>query len=505
MLFVQADRQVQFHTSLGEDVLYLDKLFGREEVSRLYRFDVGLYSEDREIVFDDIVGRPVGVSVARPGAGPRFLHGFVNSFEHVLDLEDFAYYRATVVPWLWFLTRTSNCRIFQGMTAPDIVRDVIRAHGFTDFEFHLTEEYPALEYCTQYRETDFNFVSRLLEEFGLHYVFRHEAERHVLLIADSLSAHSTVNGLEEIRFDPDTRHNRTDNTIWEWTVGRRVQPFRYEIRDFDCSAPNAPVVSTGAGEPRMHEHSGYEIYDYAGLRMKPDHSNLIATRRIEELESKYERTHGRMGTAGLGIGSLFDLTEAPRGDQNREYFVTGGEHEIRTNRFRSGGEDGSEEETYEYRFSCQAADHPFRPARITPRPVIQGPQTAIVTGPDGEEIHVDDRARVKVRFHWDRSDTPNQDASIWIRVAQMWAGNIWGALFMPRIGHEVVVEFLEGDPDRPLITGSVYNESQQPPFLRSLEKKPQNKTVSTILTSTSKGGEGYNGIAFQDKEGEEGL
>lgn len=505
MLFMQAERQVQLSTPLGEDVLYLDKFLGREEISRLFRFDAGMFSEDREIVFDDIVGHPISISVSRPGAGPRFFHGYVSQFEHVLDLENVAYYRAVVVPWLWFLTRTSNCRIFQGMTVPDIVREVVRHHGFSDVEMRLSETYPELEYCTQYRETDFNFVSRLLEEFGIHYSFRHESDRHVLCLADSMNAYEPVTGLEEIPFRPATDHNRTDNSIWEWTVGRRVQPFRYEIRDFDYSAPRTTLVSTETAMPKSHGHSGYEIYDYAGLRSTPDHGNHVAGLRIEELESQHERAHGMTGSAGLGVGSIFNLIDAPRGDQNREYLVTGGEHEIRTNRFRSGDEDSELEETYSYRFSCLPADAPFRPARVTPRPVVQGPQTAIVTGPDDEEIYVDDKARVKVRFHWDRANTPNEDSSIWIRVAQPWAGNRWGAMFLPRVGHEVVIEFLEGDPDRPLITGSVSNGANLPVWLNKLNEAPISKTVSGFCSQSTKDSEGANMVVFVDQAGEEQL
>jgi type VI secretion system secreted protein VgrG len=261
MPFTHEERQVQLFTSLGDDVLYLDRFHGREELSRLFRFDLGLWSEDLEIDFDEIVGRPLTVAVDRVGAGPRFFNGFVSHFEHVMDLGDVAYYKAEVVPWLWFLTRTADCRIFQEMSAPDIVLEIIKEHGFTDFEVNFSETYEPLEYCTQYRETDFNFVSRLMEEFGIHYHFRHEADRHVMKIGDSLNSYEHVGGLEKIPFDPATEDNRPENSIWRWTWGRRVQPFKVEIRDFDYDAPKEPVVSTEAGDARNHEHGSYEIQE----------------------------------------------------------------------------------------------------------------------------------------------------------------------------------------------------------------------------------------------------
>ena len=497
MASVQEARYVAVLSPLGEDVLLFRRMTGSEALGQLFRFDLDLLSDDHEIALDSLLGQNMAVRLTLPQGGERFFNGYVSHCSYEGAYGYHARYSVVLSPWLWFLTRTADCRIYQSKTTPEIVKSVFREHGLTDFEEALTGDYAPWEYCVQYRETDFNFVSRLLEDEGIYYFFKHDEDNHILVLADSYSAHDRIPDYEEIPYYPPGEAGRRERDhLTDWRVEGHVQPGIYSLNAFDFEKPRARLEVRSA-VTRDHPFAQSEYYDYPGRYTDTGVGESRARTRIEERHVEYERVTARGNAEGVYAGGLFELTDYPREDQNREYLVLWIEYELRSQAYESESGTGGEE-LYGCLLGAMASDRPFRPARVTERPVVQGPQTATVVGKEGEEIWVDKYGRVKLQFHWDRYGKADENSSCWVRVAQAWAGKQWGSMFLPRLGQEVIVEFLEGDPDRPIVTGRVYNEVQRPPY-----ELPNEKTKSTLKSNSSKGGQGFNELRFEDKAGEE--
>jgi type VI secretion system secreted protein VgrG len=499
MAELQAERAVEIFTPLGDDVLLFHRMTATEALGHLFQYDLDLLSKDPNIKFEDLLGQSVTVSLELPQDKTRYFNGFVSRFSLSGSLGDLSAYTATVRPWLWFLTRTADCRIFQEMTVPDIIKQVFRDQGFTDFEEALSGSYRKWTYCVQYRETDFNFVSRLMEQEGIYYYFKHEKNKHQLVLADSVSSHEAFPGYEKLPFFPPDEHlRREEHHIYEWTVSQEVQPGIYALDDYDFERPKASL-QVKATIQRGHARARMEIFDYPGEYTQTGDGETYVRARIEELQAEYEQVQGQSNARGLSVGSLFQLIDYPRQDQNREYLVVSATHELESDAYTSGSA-AEGEDVYACSFTALDSKQPYRQPRTTPKPMVQGPQTAIVVGPSGEEIYTDKYGRVKIQFHWDRYGKNDENSSCWVRVAHVWAGTKWGGIQLPRIGQEVIVEFLEGDPDRPLITGRVYNNDNMPPY-----DLPANATQSGIKSRSSKGGsaDNFNEIRFEDKKGAE--
>ena len=495
----QANRRFAVTTPLGEDVLLFHSMSASEQLGRLFQFDLDLLSEDPEIKLKDILGQSVTVLSQRPDGENRYFNGIVSQFSQAGAHGNLFVYRATLRPWFWFLTRTADCRIFQNKKVPDIIKEVFRDQGFSDFEDALSGSYREWENCVQYRETDFNFISRLMEQEGFYYYFKHEDGKHILVLSDSISAHESVPDYEEVPYyPPEESEQRERDHIYDWSLNQIIQPGVYALNDFDFKKPKANL-QVKSSIPREHEQAEFEIYDYPGEYLESSEGETYVRTRIEELQAQYEEVQGQGNVAGLMAGCLFKLTNYPREDQNREYLITAASYNLGPQEYESAFGGGSDSI-----FSCgiTAIDkqQAYRAPRITPKPIVQGPQTAIVVGKSGEEIWTDQYGRVKVQFHWDRYGEVNENSSCWIRVSHPWAGKNWGAVAIPRIGQEVVVSFLEGDPDHPIITGRVYNEDNKPPY-----DLPDNATMFAIKSNASKGGGGFNEFRFQDKKGEEQI
>jgi type VI secretion system secreted protein VgrG len=510
--YTQTTRVTAVDSPLGPDKLLLRSMVADERLSSPFELQLDLLSEDDSIKAEDLLGQPMTVQLdLREGTGPegdgkRYFNGFVNRFQHVGFPGRLTSYRATLVPWLWFLTRTSDCRIFQNKTVPDIVKQVFREADFTDFDERLSATYRSWEYCVQYRETDFNFVSRLLEQEGIYYFFTHGNGQHTLVLADSYSAHETVKGYEEIPFYTQemTHRQETDwrnlECILRWHTATSVETGSYVHNDFDFEKPRADLRAV-SNVSRAHARADFEIYDYPGEYRETRDGDAYARVRMEELQADYATIDGDGLAAGLGTGYLFTLVDHPNAEQNRQHLVIAARHQVQSDELNASP-TLTTGPVYRCDFTAMDARTPFRAARLTPRPVVQGPQTAIVVGKQGEEIWTDKYARVKVQFHWDRYGTSDENSSRWVRVASPWAGKSWGAVFIPRIGQEVVVQFLEGDPDQPIIIGSVYNADQMPPY-----DLPANQTQSGVKSRSSKGGGvgNFNELRFEDKKGSEDV
>jgi type VI secretion system secreted protein VgrG len=499
--YEQQDRLLEITTTLGQDALLLHSLTGSESISRLFRFSVDLLSESSDISFDRIVGQRVSISIAQAGGDKRYLNGFVSRFSQTGSGARFIHYRAEVVPWLWFLTRTAACRIFQNMTVPDIVSKVFKDFGFNDFKNSLQGTYDQWDYCVQYRETAFNFISRLMEQEGIFYFFEHEKDKHTLVLADRPSAHKPCPGQPKGRLDYTAGTLLKEDVIHDWHLEQELRTGKYSLKDYNFETPSTNLEVKEPSIISVDGNSKYEIYDYPGEYEKKGQGETLAKTRMQEEEMTHLLATGSSDCRGFTAGYRFDLEGHSRKDMNKSYVLTEVHHSASVG--ESYADNASNDEGhYSNTFNCIPHSVPFRPARITPKPFVQGPQTAVVVGKSGEEIWVDKYGRVKVQFHWDREGKKDENSSCWVRVSQPWAGKNWGAVWIPRIGQEVIVDFLEGDPDQPIITGRVYNAEQMPPYAL-----PDNQTRSTFMSRSSKGGgsANYNEIRFEDKKGSEQI
>ena len=493
-------RLMEISTPLGSDVLLFHGMHAREELSRLSEFQINLLSEKDGINVDDILGKAVGVALELPKGGTRYFNGYVTRFSAGGTVGRYHRYRAEVRPWLWFLSRTSDCRIFQEMTVPDIIKKVFADHKMADFSMELTGSYKTRTYCVQYRETDLNFVSRLMEEEGIYYYFRHTKGHDTLVVTDSSSKHEPFSGCEKLPFIAPEKAARPDvDHIVNWDFSREVQPGAYAQDDYDFERPSVEI-KTRKVLTRSYTPSDYEMFDYPGRYLQSSDGQQLASVRIDEYGSQFETANALTNARGLSVGCSVNMYGYPRGDQNREYLVLSAEYELEYGEYESVPQpEGAD---YQCNFVAMSTKQQFRPRRLTPKPFVQGPQTAMVVGPGGDEIYTDKYGRVKVQFHWDRYGKQDQNSSCWIRVSSPWAGKAWGGISIPRIGQEVVVDFLEGDPDQPIITGRVYNAEQMPPYAL-----PGNMTQSGMKTRSSKGGgpDNFNEIRFEDLKGSEQL
>lgn len=498
MSFQQLTRMTQITSPLGPDVLLLKDMGGGDELGRLFSYELQLTSKDGSLDLNQLLGKPMSLSVQLSGGGQRYFHGIVARCSQNVDRGQFASYQVTLRPWLWLLSRTSDCRIFQHQSVPQIIKQVFRDLGFSDFEDALSRPYREWEYCVQYRETSLDFVSRLMEQEGIYYFFRHEQDRHVLVLADAYGAHQPAPGYASVPyFAPDGQHRERDH-FNDWRMAQEVQPGSLELNDYDFERPSARMEVRSA-MPRPHSASDYPLYDYPGAYVQNQDGEHYARTRLEALQSLHERIELSGNARGPGAGNLFSLTGFGRQDQNREYLVVAARYYIAQESLESGNGGGVQ---FEVGLTCIDAQQSFKPLATTTKPLVQGPQTARVVGPAGEEIWTDQYGRVKVHFYWDRHDQSNENSSCWIRVSQSWAGKNWGSMQIPRIGQEVIVSFLEGDPDRPIITGRVYNAEQTVPY-----DLPANATQSGMKSRSSKGGTpaNFNEIRMEDKKGQEQL
>lgn len=486
-------REARIRLEAGAD-LSLRRLHGREEVSRLFRYDLVLLGPSHDLDLEGLLGTGATVEVDCQD-GPRHLHGIVADISYRGEMEDQARYDAVLVPWLWFLGRRVDCRIFQRMTAIDIVKRVVGRHG-GELRDKLSGHYTERDYCVQYRESDLDFVCRLLEEEGVFFFFEHAQGRHALVLVDEVSSCPTRKGSATVPFyPPDNPARRERDHLDRWEIAARARTARSSFRHFDFKQPARPLESAdrAAGAHARDEH---EFYDYPGCFVTADAGDARARVRLEELRADRRRVFASGNAAGLACGHRFTLRNFPRAEQNADHLVLALDAAVEIEPQRAAGAGAAEP----YRCSVEAmnARLPFRPARLTRRPFVRGPQTAIVTGPAGEEIYTDEHGRVKVQFHWDREGKSDADSSCWLRVSQAWAGAAFGAIHIPRIGQEVIVDFLEGDPDQPIITGRVYNAVRTVPF-----DLPGNATQSGIKSDSSKGGGGSNELRFEDLKGQE--
>jgi type VI secretion system secreted protein VgrG len=492
-------RRIHVHSVLAAEKLLIKDATVREQLGRLSSMDLDLLSPDENLALDDLLGRGLSIELALDNDQSRFFHGIVSECAQNGRLGSYVRYSARVVPWLWLLTRASDCRIYQQKSVPDIVKSVFREHGTSDFEDSLTGNYQPRDYCVQYMESDFEFVSRLMEEEGIYYFFKHEQAKDTLVLCDSAGAHSAVPGYTSISYYPPSDNVVREDCIGEWSLSHSMQSGKLTHTDFDFTKPRSSLLAQHAATG-SYPKSDAEVFSYPGGYVAVGDGNKYAQKRLEAIQHQHERVVGSGNVRTLTVGTLFSLEGYPREDQNREYLVISATHQFAGIDYESGVSHAGSD--VQVSFEAIPSAQPYRSPPITRRTRVAGPQTAIVVGKAGEEIYTDQYGRVKVQFHWDRLGKRDENSSCWVRVSQVWAGKNWGAMHIPRIGQEVVVDFLEGDPDRPIITGRVYNGAEMPPY-----DLPANMTQSGIKSRSSKGGSpaNFNEIRFEDKMGSEML
>lgn len=494
----QSERLLRIDTPLGDSKALLIELDGEDAISRPFLFRIAFATREPESKVRKLLGKPVTLWIGASDApDARPIHGHLRRLtrRHSGRL-DTHLWQAEIAPALWFLSQKADCRIFQSMTVPQVLDKVFQIHGLTFVEKRgLTGSYPRLDYCVQYRETALDFVSRLMEEVGLFYWHEHKDGQHTLVIADQ--------NQRAPKLTPETITYGGLSTEDKLTWFEQDLAFRtgtWAMRDFNFETPSTNLTAkkpTHLDVQRMKDH---EVFDYPGRYINAGEGGTVARLRIEQEEARHRIMRGGGDTKPMTAGYRVTIDDQD-GVGSELCLITEVRHMARDTSFWTSAED-AEGSRYSNEFAAIPASVPFRPARITPRPLVHGTQTATVTGPSGSEIHTDKYGRVKVRFHWDRNPDGNADdqSSCWVRVSQIWAGANWGAMHIPRVGHEVVVDFLEGDPDRPLITGRVYNAENMPPWTL-----PGNKTQSGIKSNSSLGGGGSNEFRFEDKKGSEQI
>lgn len=486
-------RVMEITTPLGADVLLFHRMHAREEMSRLFEYHLELLSKRDDIAMDDVLGKSVTVKLVLPDDTTRYFNGFLTRFGQGGTIGRYHRYSAVVRPWLWFLTRTADCRIFQEMTVPDILKAVFGDHETADFKFELTNTYRKRNYCVQYRETDFNFVSRLMEEEGIYYYSTHTDGHNTLIVTDSYIGSAPFPGYEKIPFIAPERLARGDvEHISSWERTQEVQPGSWVHDDYDFDRPGVEL-RTQKKASRKFAPVEYEIYDYPGHYLQKSDGEQYAGVRVDEFGTQFETASAATNAKGVSVGNLFTLDGHSRLDQNREHLVVAASYDLEFSGYEAMPETSGA--TYSCHFVAMSTQQQFRPRRLTAKPFVQGPQTAVVVGPKGDEIYKDDLGRVKVQFHWDRYGKKDENSSCWIRVSQMWAGKGWGSVSTPRIGHEVIVDFLEGDPDQPIILGSIHNAENKP---------PHTGVVSGLKSNTHKG-KGSNEMTMDDTAGKEKI
>ncbi|MCB1125902.1 MAG: type VI secretion system tip protein VgrG, partial [Verrucomicrobiae bacterium] len=490
--YTQSNRHIAFSVDerAEEEVLLLRNFTWHEELGRMPVGTLDLVSTDHDIRYGDYIGKKVTIRLDMENDGCRYFHGYLTSIQQLTPEGRLAHFRATVHPWYWLHGKTTDCRIFQGppdegITVPAIIEQIFNERGLGAFENKLNEtsHYRKWEYCVQYRESELDFLSRLMEQEGISYFFVHGETDHAMYLVDASSCYQDA-GYQPFRYRA-TRPSRYEGPyVYEWNIHSEFRSGAVAQRDFNFK-DSSVLVDSAIGEQQNWDGDPFELYDYPGEFVDKNEGDRLASVRWDELQAMRDVRQAATDSRGLYAGGKITLKDHPRREEcDKEYLVVSLTHHAYAGDYGASADDDSADESYECTFEAIPADRQFRPARVTPKPLVHGPQTAIVvTTSESEEILCDEYGRVKVQFHWDRYGNADDQSSCWVRVSQNWAGAKWGSLFLPRRGQEVIVEFEEGDPDRPIITGRVYNVENPVPYTL-----PEFKTISTIKSLSSTGG-----------------
>ena len=482
--------------------LTLNELTGTEELGRPFLYVVMMSSDTVKGDLLSLLGSNMTIAITQNSDGTkRYFNGFIANIEYAGLSGGAATYRIELRPWIWLLSHQQDCMIFQTQSPWDIITTIFTNAGFSagtdysDNRQNSTGSTPTLDYCVQYDESCFAFVTRLMEEYGIYYYYQHASGSHTLVFCDDPNSHPALS--TAIPFQSQSTELRTvADHIWQWSSELAVVPGKYTYRDYNFTTPSADLT-VRSSQTAIHNYGSLEVYRYPGRYDTTDNGTPLSDVRIQDLTSRRQFTFGTSNSRLLYTGCNFTLSGFYDTGENTAYIIVRASYSVSAGEGMATG-GGETRDTFRCSFQAIKATTTFRLSNLTPHPLIRGPQTAVVVGASGDEICTDQYGRIKVQFPWDRVGQNDDNSSCWIRVAQIWAGASWGGIFIPRVGQEVVVEFLEGDPDRPIVTGCVYNATETVPYTL-----PDNKTRSTIKTNSSTGGNGYNELRFEDKAGSE--
>jgi len=493
----QENRFLQITTALNINELILTEISGYESLSTIFNFRLDLISHNTHILCNELLGTPVAIQLnTQQSAQPRYFHGHIFNFQAGHINEGVRSYHAEINPWLWFLKFNADSRIFQNKSAIDILKLIFSEFNFSNYDLSkLTRTYQKREYCVQYNETTFDFINRLLEEEGIFYFFRHEQNKHTLVLADKTA---TLPRATDSNVVYETGSNTTHG-LTQWQRHYNFYSGNFTQTDHNFENPDANLTSKQQSNAKLAAAKKYEVFHYPGKHQETTQGKSLAQQHFDAQEGHHDMIVGEGNYPNFSCGNKFTLSDCPNAADEGDYILTSVTHYAADSSHSHGSQGGH---IYNNLFTCIPANISYRPLQATSKPVIIGSQTATVVGPANEDLYTDKYGRVKVQFHWDRQGKKDDYSSCWIRVAQSWAGKNWGTLFMPRIGQEVIVQFLNGDPDRPLIMGSVYNADNLPPYAL-----PISQTQSGIKTRSTKGGgaSDANELRFEDKSGQEEI
>lgn len=493
----QDQQQGSLTTPLGPNALALASFSVIEGLSELFEIRIEAVSTEANLNFASTLGLNSTITLKTQDDQQRYFDGVMTEARWAGTQEDLYVYQLVLRPWLWLLTRTSDCQIFGQMTPIDIIKQVFSEGGFSDFRDATTGSPPTLEYCVQYRETDFNFVCRLMEQYGVYYFFEHSEGKHTLVLADGKSSHQPAPGLASVMYNPiENAGRRAEQYVETWSLGRRAQSGAFVLEDYGYKKPSANLLAQEQ-KPGGYAHDSMEMFDYTYSYVDTEGNDLVeqgvgqnfAQYKLEAAQSLDQRRASMGGAASLFPGALVTLQRHPDDRENQEYLVTHCTHDYDGEFYRSGGGRGL---GYVGSYEMTPSSLQFRAPLVTRKPEIAGVQSALVI--KDSEIDVDDFGRILVQLYWDRKTKPSRR----VRVAQFWAGKNRGALFVPRVGDEVLIAYEDGDPDRPIVVGSVYNGTNTVPM-----QLPDNKTKSGLLTKSSTNSSGYHMLLFDDTAGSE--
>ena len=487
--------KVTFEIEDVETAFHLLEFAGEEGLSKLYRFEVVLATQQSDIDFEEVVGHQ-GVLTVSGLEQERYVHGVVDTIEQRESVSGYTVYHLDLVPAAWQLSYRHDCRIFQEMTVQQIISGILKS-AEVEHQFRITGQLVKLDYCVQYRESDWAFISRLLEANGLLYFFAHGPDEHVLQIIDDYHQHPDIPGGSTVEHHAPGTTSSDGEHLHRFYFKESMGSGKVTLTDYNFQKPTLEMEV----QQEARRHGSLEVYDYPGVYELPEHGRDLARVRVEEVKTMHRVGRGDSTCPRLSAGAVFTLAKHPRAALNGRRFtlVTVEHHGERLNKNLDGGAL-DHRLTYSNALACIPREVQFRPARVTPVPKISGVQTAVVTGPAGEEIFTDKFGRVKVKFHWDRLGSGDDKSSCWVRVNQIWTGQGFGIQWIPRVGQEVIVDFIEGNPDRPIITGMTYHAQNVQPY-----ELPGGKTRSSIKSDSTPGGGGSNELRFEDKKGQEEM
>jgi type VI secretion system secreted protein VgrG len=503
MPFTQDFSPIAIGTALGKDKLLITSFTHRAEVSEPFVVVAQAVSETKDLDIKSLLrtSATIRINLTDDPENPsiKYINGVVRRARILEEQEELTAYELELVGWIGMLDLRRECRIFQNMTTQDIIADVFTKAGFSDYQFDLQGSTQTREYCVQYRETHRQFVQRLMEEEGLFYWFKHEDGKHTLIIGNANTKFAECTK-STIHYDIKKSHKDSEDVV-SMDMEKYARTKIETRRDYFFEDPSLDLTSSEtSGETEGSE----ENYDYPGLYFAKGQGDTFSGLLIDHQDSHVTRINFKSTAREIFCGCRVRIADHFNGELNKEVVVLNLEETCTFSGYRARQSAGGDIDTFTYENTVRSMPNtfPYRPPRKTPHPQVKGVQTALVVGPSGEEIYTDKYGRIKVQFYWDREGQKNQDSSCWIRVATNWAGKNWGLVSIPRIGQEVVVDFLEGNPDRPLVIGSVYNAEQMPPYTL-----PANMTQSGLKSRSSKGGGGdnFNEIRFEDKKGSEEI